>query len=72
MGYTFSPMGLAEWMSSADLTDQKLAELVGVDRSTITRVRRGDTRPSWELAAKIKEASSGVVTADDFLPEAAE
>jgi DNA-binding XRE family transcriptional regulator len=70
--YTFDPMHLAEWMALADLTDGKLAALVGFDRSTISRLRRGETFPSWELAAKIKEVSRGAVKADDFLPEAAE
>lgn len=61
-----------EWMASRALTDEQVSSLVNVDRVTISRIRRGLNRPSWELAGKIKEASAGAVTADDFLPEAAE
>lgn len=52
------------------LTDARLGEMVEVDRVTISRIRRGLNKPSWELAARIKEVSDGAVTADDFLSAA--
>jgi DNA-binding XRE family transcriptional regulator len=64
-------MKIAEWMLSFELSDEGVAKLVGVDRTAISRLRRGLTRPSWELAGKIREASGGLVTPNDFL-EAAE
>ena len=62
-------MQLDNYMRVMRLTDADLAELVGVDRSTVSRVRRGKTRPSWDLIRKIRTASEGLVTADDFLEE---
>lgn len=64
-------MKLNDWMSAEGLTDEGAAALVGVDRTTVSRIRRGLTQPSWELAATFKVVSGGVVTADDFLPEVA-
>jgi DNA-binding XRE family transcriptional regulator len=58
-------------MEGRGLTDEEFARVVGVDRTAISRIRRGVNRPSWELAAKIKAVTDGVVTADSFLPEAA-
>lgn len=63
-------MKLSEWMSWKGLTDEQLAGTVSVDRVTISRIRRGTNRPSWELAARLKEISDGAVTADDFLERA--
>jgi DNA-binding XRE family transcriptional regulator len=61
-------MKIADWMSLKDLTDAEMAALLGVDASTVNRVRRGETQPSWPLAAKIKNVTEGAVSADDFLP----
>lgn len=61
-------MKIDEWMTSAGLSDDALSELIKVDRATVSRIRRGLNRPSWELAAKLKAVSGGLVTADDFLP----
>ena len=60
-------MNLHEWMIREGYLDQELASLVGSDRTTISRVRRGKVRPSWELIRKLKDASEGCVTANDFL-----
>jgi transcriptional regulator with XRE-family HTH domain len=61
-------MTLADWMAEHLLTDEGLATQLGCDRATISRLRRGLTRPSWEMAAKIKEVTNEAVSADDFLP----
>jgi predicted transcriptional regulator len=61
-------MQLDEWMSINGLSDGAMANLVRADRATINRVRRGITRPSWQLAARIKAATKGAVSADTFLP----
>ena len=60
-------MRLQQFFDEQELDDASFAELVGVDRSTISRVRRGEFFPSWKLAAKIRSATGGKVTADDFL-----
>jgi len=61
-------MHLADWMAARKLTDEQFAALVQADRVTISRIRRRVNRPSWELAARIKAATGGAVTADTFLP----
>jgi transcriptional regulator with XRE-family HTH domain len=60
-------MKLSDWMTAAGLDDDAVAARVATDRTTISRIRRGVTRPSWDLAAKFKAVSDGAVTADDFL-----
>lgn len=62
---------LAAWMKDNGITDADLAEMVGTSREQINRVRNGVSSPSWGLAAKLKAATRGVITADDFLPDAA-
>jgi DNA-binding XRE family transcriptional regulator len=64
-------MKIDEWMVCRGLTDARLGEMLQVDRVTVSRIRRGQNKPSWELAARIKEVSGGAVTADDFLPKGA-
>ena len=51
--------------------DEAVAKLVGTNRATISRIRRGLNRPSWDLAAKLKSISGGAVTAEDHLPDGA-
>jgi hypothetical protein len=60
-------MKLSDWMEIQELDDERLGALVQASRVTISRIRRGLNRPSWELAGRIKKASKGAVTADDFL-----
>jgi transcriptional regulator with XRE-family HTH domain len=41
--------------------------MVGVDRSAVTKWRRGAIRPDWPSLAKICNATKGAVTPNDFL-----
>ena len=61
-------MDLSDWMLAEGVDDEEMGRRVEADRVTISRIRRRLNRPSWMLAAKIKEATDGKVTADDFLP----
>lgn len=54
---------LAAYMKAKRLNDDKLATLVGRERSTITKLRLGQARPSLELAIKIAALSEGAVPA---------
>jgi hypothetical protein len=69
-------MQLADFMEERGLDDEEMASLVrkasriSCDRSTISRIRRGKSRPSWDLIASLKAISKGRVSADDFLDEA--
>lgn len=52
---------LAAYMEKAGLTDEAMARKVGRDRSTITKLRLGQARPSLDLAVKIAAISDGQV-----------
>jgi len=66
-------MQLSEFMAARGLDDEEMAALVrksggiSCDRSTISRIRRGKSRPSWDLIASLRAISKGRVSADDFL-----
>jgi transcriptional regulator with XRE-family HTH domain len=47
-------MTLAEVMKDRGLTDQALADQLGVSRPYVTRLRRGERTPSVTVAAKIQ------------------
>ena len=54
-----------------DLPGQNATEIArrcNVAVSTITRVAKGEKKPSLGLIEKIRNATRGAVTADDFLP----
>lgn len=53
-------------MLAEKMTDRQLAEAVGRERSTITKLRHGKARPSWELANKIARISKGKVPPDAY------
>ena len=64
-------MTLAEWMTRNGLGDQDVAERVGVDRTTISRVRRGKGTPSGALVAALLKLSGGKIDAASFFTERA-
>ena len=57
---------LNAFMVGKKLTDQKLADLFGLDRSTIAKLRLGRARPSLDLALKIETFSEGAVPVDSY------
>lgn len=59
-------MHLSDFMEARDLDDQTVADAIGVDRSTVSRLRRGHTYPSRKTARALREFTKGAVTADDF------
>lgn len=59
-------MDLAEFMKTEGLSDAALANKVGVDRSNVTRWRRGDTKPGFDALVALEKLSAGKVTARDF------
>jgi transcriptional regulator with XRE-family HTH domain len=65
-------MRFPEWLKQSGMTQEAFAAKVGVTQGRISQIIQGKP-PSWKLAAKIKEATGGEVSADDFLAlEAAE
>jgi transcriptional regulator with XRE-family HTH domain len=62
-------MQLSQWMQQHGFDDAAFGAAVDVDRVTISRIRRGVNKPSWDLAARIRDVTQGAVTADDFLAQ---
>ena len=56
------------------ISDALFAKELGRDRTTVSRWRRGMTRPEWGDMQAIAKATKGFVNPNDFLsePEAAE
>ena len=52
---------LADYMKRADITDAAFAALIGKDRSLVNRLRRGEVRPTLEVAAEIEAKTSGAI-----------
>ncbi len=52
---------LADFMKKAKWTDASLAKAVGRERSTISKLRYGQAKPSLDLAIKIAALSEGAV-----------
>lgn len=61
-------MTLHDYMLAAGLKDHELACQLGVDRSTVTRLRQRATNPSFGVALRIIEMSGDRVTAADLAP----
>lgn len=59
-------MKLHAWMAKNAVDDAEMASRTGTDRTTISRVRRGLNRPSWDLALKIVEKTDRKVTLEDL------
>lgn len=62
-------MKLSDYLEQNNLTDAEFGVMIGKDRSSVTRLRAGSTKPSWDTAQKIADATHGAVTPNDFLPE---
>lgn len=57
---------LNAFMRAENLTDAELAKAVDRDRSTITKLRLGQARPSLDLALKIARISKHKVAPSDY------
>ncbi len=64
-------MTLAEYMKTAGETDATIADKVGRDRSSVTRWRLGRTKPDFDALVALERASKGLITARDFVEQAA-
>ncbi len=59
-------MHLSTFMQSKNLTDEQVAEAIGVSRVTVSRIRRRKVRPDWPTIQLLRVFTKGDVTADDF------
>ena len=61
-------MTLDEFLSSSRLTVAEFADRIGVRSASVHRYRNRERIPRPEQMARIREATGGAVTADDFYP----
>lgn len=64
-------MKLSTYLETNGLSDADFAALIGVDRSSVTRMRAGNQTPSLRTMQTIAEKTGGAVTANDFFGIAA-
>lgn len=64
-------MTLNEYLADKAMSDAEFGALIGRDQSTVSRLRRGKTRPDWATMHVIADKTDGAVTPNDFLPESA-
>lgn len=60
-------MKLRAWMDKKKISMNKLAPQCDCDVSTISRISRGETQPSWPLMNKLLIVTAGQVKPNDFL-----
>lgn len=60
-------MRLSEYLANQKISDSEFARRVGVSHSLVHRWKSGEKRPSMETASRIRDATGGAVTADDFM-----
>lgn len=66
------PMTLSDYIDASGLTDAAFGAEIGLSQGQVSKLRRGKHWPSRETISRIRAATNGAVTADDFLPEVGE
>lgn len=64
-------MKLAAYLAQEGKSASALAQTLGTEVSTVTRIARGERKPSMVLAARIARATDGQVQPNDFIEHAA-
>lgn len=65
-------MKLEQYLTNNSIKPVAFAASIDVAPSTITRIIRGERLPRIDLVEKIKRATGGEVTLEDFLAEPAQ
>jgi len=60
-------MDFAAYLRESRRSGAEIARQIGVDPTYVSHLRSGRRYPSLKLAAKISEATSGMVTFNDWL-----
>jgi transcriptional regulator with XRE-family HTH domain len=63
-------MTLEDFKRAQGLTDDGLAQLLGLDRSSVTKIRRGKSLPSLTIIKRIRVITGGLVTGDEWIDRA--
>ena len=64
----YCSMTLDEYLTQHEITDAEFAKRIERDPGTVSRLRRGLTKPDWQTMPRIFDATNGAVTPNDFLP----
>lgn len=59
---------LDSYLAGQGIANADFARRLGVSEATVSRLRRNKQAPSFALVARIRAATNGAVSADDFLP----
>lgn len=59
-------MDFERWRLEQGLTNNRVAEMLGVDKSTVSRIRRGVSAPMPDTANAIVALTKGKVTLQDL------
>jgi DNA-binding transcriptional regulator YdaS (Cro superfamily) len=65
-------MHLDAYLSNREISNAAFAQLIGRDRTSVSRWRRGASIPDWTALKRITEATEGQVTANDFVEAGAD
>ena len=65
-------MTLSDFLASQNLTRAQFAARLGVHPVTVSKWCSGAMRPAWSAIERIQAETAGQVTAQDFMPRAAE
>lgn len=65
-------MRLSDYLTAEQLSLTDFAKTIGVSTEAIRRYRDGERTPRPEQMVRIKAATGGQVTADDFMPASIE
>lgn len=61
-------MDLQKWMDKEGASDQKIADLIGLTRGYVSRIRRGLVHPSLGTALALQEITRNEIELAMFLP----
>jgi hypothetical protein len=62
-------MQLADYLKTNGISDEDFGHAIGVTRQAVHRYKTFGRFPERPVLSKIFEATGGVVTANDFLPD---
>jgi transcriptional regulator with XRE-family HTH domain len=63
-------MTLKDWLAANEMSDAEFARRSGIgQRALVQKYRRGDMRPSIKNVERIRVATNGAVTANDFVAQ---
>lgn len=62
-------MTLQEWMTDREFSDAKVAELTGLHRTFVWKLRKGKRKPAPEVMDLLVDVSHGAITRKDLRPD---